>query len=430
MIGDLMVLAVLCVEVVVLSRLDRRRFGTWVTPFTVLAYPFAAVTLLAYFLAPALDFVPLHMGSVMVWILGLFLIWAAGAFLGWGLLDIRLAPNGLVPAAVTPPQWDDAKAARWAIALSWAILPILCYGVVASVNAAGGWTAIGSPDFRDAYSMGLHGHAIVLAMLLGIVLIGLYRRGDKLLVATIFMLLVFLTLGRVKGTILQVIFGGVLFRMMQGRYRLTFRKVAVLLGATYVMFNIVYLIGMSVFFSDYPVSGDVFVYLGRHYLYYLFAGVLGFSEAMRSGVADVGGDWHTIFAPFLNVGHAAFGGSMVVAGSTHEKGMGTDLLSDLSNTNVYTMFGTLHLYLGLLGAAAYVFVAGLLCYGFLLLVKNKNNAWLTAGYCLIAAELSLGFFEYYFWHLTPYEIIAMGALLALASRWNWRSSVHRRLAVS
>jgi hypothetical protein len=302
--------------------------------------------------------------------------------------------------------------------------------VVASANAAGGWTQIGSTDFRDAYSQGMHGHAIVLAMLLGIVLIGLYRRGDKWLVVTIFMLLVFLTLGRVKGTILQVIFGGVLLRMMQGRYQLSFKKVAILLVSTYVVFNVVYLIGMSVFFSDYPLTGDVFVYLGRHYLYYLFAGVLGFSEAMRSGVADVGGDWHTIFAPFLNVYHAAFGGPMIVAGSTHEKGMGTDLLSELSNTNVYTMFGTLHLYLGMLGAAAYVFVAGLLCYGFLLLVKKRNNIWLTAGYCLIAGELSLGFFEYYFWHLTPYEIIAMGALLAVASKRNWRSSPERRLAVS
>lgn len=426
MIGDVAILAFLWAETLILSRLDRRRFGTWVTPFTVLAYPYAAVATLAYLLGPALEFVPLQMGTVVVWIVGLFLIWAAGAFLGWGVLDLRLSRDAPSPsAAITPPRLDDEVAVHWALRISWALVPILLYGVIASANAAGGFTLIGEPEFRDAYSQGLHGHAIVLAMLLGIVLIGLYRKGDRKVVLTVLMLLVFLTLGRVKGTILQVVFGGVLFRMMRGQFLLSIRKVAILLASTYVIFNLVYLIGMSVFFAESPVSSELFFHLGRHYLYYLFAGVLGFSEAVRSGVADVGGDWHTIFAPFLNVYHAVFGGSYVVAGSVHEKGMGTDLLSDLENTNVYTMFGTLHLYLGVLGAAVYVFVAGLLCYGFLLIAKGKNNVWLTAAYCLIAAELSLGFFEYYFWHLTPYEIVVMGALLAFASRLSWQWSPPR-----
>src|SRR5262245_25695551 len=98
-----MILAILCTEVVVLSRLDRRRFGTWITPVTILGYPYAAVALLAYFLAPPLEFVPLEMGSVVVWIVGLFVIWAAGAFLSWGLLDLRNMPVSDLQSPVTPP---------------------------------------------------------------------------------------------------------------------------------------------------------------------------------------------------------------------------------------------------------------------------------------------------------------------------------------
>jgi oligosaccharide repeat unit polymerase len=422
LIGDWIILGLLVAEVVFLSRLDRRRFGTWVTPFTVLGYPYAAVVILAYFLAPVFDFVPLYTGSVVVWIVGLFLVWAAGAFLGWGLLDLRLAPNLHAPCFRTEPvQEDDDATLRVAVALSWAAMPFMSYGVVVSARDAGGWTEIGSTGFSDAYGHGLHAHAVVLAMLLGIVLIGLYRKGDKHRVATIAMILVFLMLGRVKGTILQVIIGGVFLRMIRGQFHLSFKKVAILLGTTYVVFNVVYMISMKVFQSDDPLNGDIYTFLGRHYLYYLFAGVLAFSEAMRSGIAGVGGDWHTIFSPFLNIYHVVFGGSLVAAGSPHEKGMDTDLLMNVSSeTNVYTMFGTLHMDLGALGAGLYVFVVGLLCYGFLILVRRRNNTWVTASYCLIAGQLTFGFFEFYFWHLTGYEVIVFGALLAFATKAKWR----------
>ena len=39
-----------------LSRLDRQLFGTWVTPFNVLAYPYCAIVFLAFLFAKPLDF--------------------------------------------------------------------------------------------------------------------------------------------------------------------------------------------------------------------------------------------------------------------------------------------------------------------------------------------------------------------------------------
>jgi hypothetical protein len=425
MFFDCIILGLLVAEVIVLSRLDRRRFGTWATPFTLLGYPYTVVVILAYFLSPVFEFVPVYISSVVVWMVGLFLVWAAGSFLSWALLDMRLATgSGEIRFQPEPRLADDDAARRIAIPLAWASMPLMLYGAMAAARGAGGWSEIGSQEFRDAYSFGLPAHAVVLAMLLTIVLIGLYRRGDRIGVITIAMLLVFLTLGRVKGTILQAIIGGLVFRMLRGRFRVTFKKLAAVAAVTYILFNIVYLIGMSVFLSDDPFNGDIYLHLGRHYIYYLFAGVLAFSEAMVSGISDIGGDWHAIFAPFLNVYHAVFGGSLIAAGSSLEKGMDTDLLSDApTETNVYTIFGTLHLYLGPFGAILYIVVIGLLCYGFLILVKRERNIWLTASYCLIAAQFTLGFFELYFWHLTTYEVIAMAALLGFFSRFKgWASA--------
>jgi hypothetical protein len=419
LIVDWLILTLLVVEVVVLSRLDRRRFGTWVTPFTLLGYPYTAVALLAYFLAPIFDFVPLYSESVIVWIVGLLLTWAAGNFLGWGLLDMRLAPTiQAVPFPFGEPKRNqDAAASRLAMILAWASLPLLIYGVIVSAKAAGGWKEIGSEDFRTAYTYGLHAHAVVLATLLTIVLIGLYRRGDRRAFGTITMLLVFILLTRVKGTILQAVLGGLLLRVTRGQFHLTFKKVSVVLFCTYAIFNAVYLISMNVFLDGDPSNGEVYSFLGRHFLFYLFAGPLALGVAMRSGISDVGLGWPALFGPFINLYHAIFGGAMMQAGSTHEKGMDTDLLATLpGQDNVYTFFGTLHLYLGAFGAILYVFIAGLLCYGFLLGVKRNNNVWLTASYCLIASELVLGFFELYFWYLTPYEIVVMGLVLNFASK--------------
>ena len=418
MIIDWLVLTFLVVEVVVLSRLDRRRFGTWVTPFTLLGYPYTAVALLAYPLAPVFDFVPLYSGSVVVWILGLLVVWGAGNFLSWALLDMRLAPKiqaAAVPFGEPTPN-ERAAAARLAMILAWASLPLLVYGAIVSAKTSGGWTEIGSQDFRDAYTYGLHAHAVVLATLLTIVLIGLYQRGDKRIFVTIAMLFVFVLLTRVKGTILQAVLGGLLFRVARGQFHLTFKNVVVVLLCTYAIFNVVYLISMNVFLDGDPFNGEVYSFLGRHFLFYVFAGSLALSEAMRSGISDVGGGWPTIFGPFINLYHAIFGGAMLQVGSSHEKGMDTDLLAKLSGQdNVYTFFGTLHLYLGAFGAILYVFIVGLLCYGFLLWVKRKNNVWLTASYCFVASELIFGYHEFYFWNLTHYEVVAMGMVLSFAT---------------
>lgn len=85
----LLVFILLTFEIGILSRIDYRRFGTWITPFNVLAYPYATVVFLILVLGHGLDFVPLYAPSLFVWIAGLFLFWASGNFLAWALLDYK-----------------------------------------------------------------------------------------------------------------------------------------------------------------------------------------------------------------------------------------------------------------------------------------------------------------------------------------------------
>jgi hypothetical protein len=420
----LLILVLLVVEVAILSRLDRRLFGTWVTPFNALAFPYTAVVLLAYFLAPLLDFVPLYMPSVLIWIVGLFLIWAAGAFLGWGLLDFRGTAESRDASRIATLY--DSAAIGFATILAWIAIPVMLYGLISLVMEAGGWDQFGTEIFRETYSHGIHAHAEVLATLLSILLIGTYRR-QRWVLLTVGSLLLCIIFSRAKGHIMEVMAGGLLLRVLRGTSRLSVKKIGLLASVTYLFFNVAYVLGMFVASPDDAFNSDTYLVLARHYFFYLFAGPLALGQAIRTGVTDVGGDWSVIFAPFTNLCRAVLhSGSVVEAGSTHGKGMTTGLVSNNEvGVNVYTFFGTPYLYLGLLGASLYIIVVGLLCYGLMIIAKRHNNVWLTATYCFVAAQLALGFFELYFWYLMTYEIVALGVVLLFGTRLWVRPKLHR-----
>jgi len=417
-----LLLVTLAFETWFFSRLDRKLFGTWITPFTVLAYPYLAVVCLAYLLAGPLDFVSLYPQSLAIWALGLCLIWATGAFLGWGLLDLRGSGwsqpgNGLASHNTPAVQ-------KLASRLAWITLPLMAYGVVNSVWAAGGWSQIATPDFKAAYSSGIHGHAMVFSCFLTIVLIGVYKRRDGFQLLTIVLLLFFIALSQVKKNPVLAVLGGALFRLMTGRMQFSLKKAAALVAITYVIFNVIYLLGMVILSPENALDGATYAFLATHYLHYLFAGPLALSESLRLGAKDVGGDWSTIFAPFINLFHAlARNHNLIASGSATEKGMTIDASSAAAvGTNVYTVFGTLYLYLGTTGAAIYTMVAGFFTYGLLVAASRRNQVWLTAAYCLIAAQLTLGFFDLYFWHLDFLEVLTAGIVLTLADR-HWSSAL-------
>jgi len=339
----LLILMLLLIEVAVLSRLDNKRFGTWVTPFNALAFPYTAVVLLAYFIGPVLDFVPLYMPSVLIWIVGLFLVWAAGALLGWGILDLRGTPSSRDVSPIATLY--DSEAVRLATILAWIAMPVMLYGLFSLVTAAGGWAQFGTEDFREEYSHGVHAHAEVLATLLSILLIGTYRRGQRWSLFVIGSLVLCIIASRSKGHIMEVIAGGLLFRVMRGTLRISVQKVAFLACGTYIVFNFAYVLGILAISPENVLNSDTYVNLARHYFYYLCAGPLALGEAIKLGVMDVGGDWTAIFAPFINLHRALLhSGSIVEAGSAHGKGMITGLVSNNEvGVNVYTFFGTPYL---------------------------------------------------------------------------------------
>lgn len=410
-------LALLIAEVLVLSGLESRFLGTRITPFGLLAFPYTAVVLLAFFFGSLLGFVSLDASSLTVWIANLFLVWVIGYFL------IRVAPVKPIFREIAQRFRStfpgEPSAEKMSKSLAMAVIPLLILGVWQTLRTVGGWPNIASPEFRVAHGFGLTAHALILSEPLFILLVGTAKKGRKLPIALAVILMLFFLISQVKGRVLQTLVGGFLYRTLRGRSSISVKTVGILVLCGFLMFISVY-IGMYWIVAPTALSDmDTYASLGRHYCYYLMAGVLGFSEVSHYGIKDVGGGSYVeVFRPFVDIYRKVVSGSNAVGlGSTHEKGMNIDLSSDSSddNSNVYTIFGTLYLYLGPLGSIAYVVVMAGLCYALFLAAGRTRNEWLLVLYCYIGAQLLFGFFEFYFWHEETFEVAAIALLFAAVS---------------
>jgi len=403
---DLAAVIALVIEVVVLSQIEFRVVKTRITPFNVLAFPYTVLIIFAYFFASPLGFIPLSGGSVVVWIGGLFLLWTVGMVLMVlfvGSDPVRLFSTQLKSSF--PTETYTVRLAMWIGTLS---VPLLCYGVIRAKTIAGGWMAIGSPEFKDAYLHGLPAHIVVLCLPIVILLLGTATSKSRLQLAVAAIIVLFLLIGQEKGNTLQPLIGGLLYRLATGRAAISLKSIGILVLCGALVFAGINLFTWSA--ADVPLpmlDADTYFHLARYSCFYALSGPLAFDDAVRYGTRDLGLPPEAIFSSFINLYRATTGSAELLgAGSTKGNGVAIDLIDDsvAHNSNVYTFFGTLYLYLGGLGASLYVAVATLLIYLLLILASSTRNELFLALYCFVCAQLFFGFFEFYFWHLTTLEV--------------------------
>jgi oligosaccharide repeat unit polymerase len=427
---DYLIVGSLIAEVLILSRVDRRVFGTWFTPFTLLSVPYGAVAVLAFLFAPSLDFAPLYTPSLCIWIVGLFIFWVVGFVLGWGIfgLDCQQIDKPSILHPAVPKSNTEARSIKWANWAAWAMAPILLLGFLSTLRTSGGWEEIGGPEYRDNYSRGLHAHLIVVGLAVIILLIGCNGKGKKLQLLSIAILMVFVFASQVKGTFFQPIIGGLAYRSLRGAAGgLTIKRILTVVSCSFLVFLLIYMTGFLIVDPLVAKDWDLYSVLSRHYLFYLFAGPLSLGEAVRTHVTNVGGEWYTLFSPFINISRVVMGSTALVpTGSALEKGMDVDYQRPLmlGGANVYTFFGTPYLYLGLFGSMLYVVAVSLFCYGLLIHAKRSGNEWVLVAYCFIGAQLFFGFFELYFSYLTSLELIAYSFVLSFVTKWQETKTRH------
>lgn len=406
-----LILWLLVAEVVLLSLLDRALFGTWGTPFNLLAYPYAAVATAAFLFAPSLGFVPLHGDSILIWVVGLPVFWVGG-------LTVALVAGNAIRSRVAsrqPPLYEE-RSTRLALTLGWIMIAIMVCGLCASLSSVGGLRGMGTERFIQAFGSGLSGHAMTLSLPLLILLIGTGRR-KALILITIATVMTMLLARQVKSWIVLPLVGGLIYLASTNRFRFSLSNTMRLLLLGYALFNAAYLVGFGTRDIKALMDAKTYSALLEHFVSYAFAGVLALSEVVRSGEWRTGGDPRVIFAPLVNLYALATSGELI---SNVRDSYSLINVAGTKSSNVHTLFGTLLIHLGVLRASAYALGLGALAYTLFVLARLARNCWLTALWSFIAGMLALGWFEFYFWHLpaieAPAYCVILGFVVWLHSR--------------
>lgn len=406
---DVLFVIALIGEVVLLIHLDRMLWGSWITPTSVLAVPYTFVVLLAWMLADTFGFYPLYVPSVSVWMLGLALFWFGGT-----VMAIPLTGH-LRRSWARGAFRFEKDAQKFAIRFLWVAYPLVLLRLISLLGSLGGIQGLATDAFTTLYGRGLYAHIMVVSYPLLIFLIGTVNRRQYLVILTIFLGLGLVFVYQVKSWMVVPILAGLLYRWSSGRLKLTLKFSIFFLLLTIGLFFGSYLVGFGASDPSLLLKPDVYLFLARHFANYLFAGVLAFSQAVERQL-EFSLSPAQVFAPLVNVYRVLMGGELISQINPNFLSLG--YIGQTSNVN--TLFGTLVLFLGVIGAALYVVLMAVLIYAIYLTSRLTRNCWFNVLWCFIAGMLIVGWFDFYFSNLAALEAsvfcVGLGVVFELLRR--------------
>lgn len=387
--------AVLALLSVAFIKLDRWLWGSALTPGVVLASGYAAIVLIYGIASGFYEFADVRWTThaALALFIGACMLCSviAAAALRWRRREIHTEVRGSGAAPLT--------------LMLLALTTFLPLAVVTSLANGGLW----STDARDAMSGGLIGHLhVLLAFATVWFAVGGRNRGPfraLLLVTGI----AALSLYPVKGWTLIPLVAVILALIYRASGHGSTWKYILLLGlAGTAVFFTIYVARADLGGGDAEVVSEVFSAVFEHFLFYLTAGLFGL-DAVIQGLQLPGGPV-LLFAPLHNFVALLIGNEFL---SPISAVFVDGMESQDTGGNVYSFLGSTLGYGGVVMGAllALLIVAGAyLCLGIAWRLRSSSLR-AAALYCV--ATFTFGWFEYYLWHLTPYEVTAIALLLSL-----------------
>jgi hypothetical protein len=412
---DWLILLMLIGEVIILAILDKISCRTWATPFFLLAIPYTVVVLITYCFSTVLGFISLYVESVLIWAVGLLFF-----FMGGLIISLPLGKSIRFMAKENLLFLGEKKSQKIALILAWISIIVISCGLINSLKNLG-WQQFGTDEFSKSYGYGWVGHFITFSKVITIFLIGTTSNRNIFKMLTILILLSLYIMYPVKSWVILPIIAGFIYRLSTGRFRPSLTKAALLLFLIFVFFNLVYLTKFVV--KDIGSIYNIATHksLMTHFVHYIFAGVLALGNVVKTGFTNIHSNPQAIFAPFLNL-YAVFFNGELVSNVTANFSIISDNLKD---SNVHTFFGTIYINLGVFFCIIYVMFSGVFVYGLFAIARITGNCWAWIAWVFIGSMLTIGWFEFYFWHLQTIEVpIYCGLLAFVVWLFGWR--YHRK----
>jgi len=383
---------------------EERLWGSRKTPFAFVVYPFLGLLFIAVFIAPSMGFRSLHVLTILV--IGLFFALFAIASVSLARIagEKARAPSRLESLGARLSSAGEGHAVTTLEYLVLGGVLLVLFGAIIATRGIGvvekGLLGVG----------GFAGHLVELAVAY-LVVAASQLRGQRV-VRTAFALLVLwiLAINQVKYLIFIPLAGALLYRWVAGQ--LATWKVAVLAVATPLMLGVaVYAyFGVSAAVAGIALTSGLVSKLTWHLIGYLVAGIIGLDQLLleMQTVAFGGGGLEYAFAPIVNLGR------FIVGAGDYVNPVNPLYLiihsSDLIDSNVFTVFGSLLYRGGWVGAVSTTLVYALVSYWIWTRWRMRESALACAVGTWWMTLLLFAWFDPYF---TSFSIIEVMVILSV-----------------
>lgn len=389
-------------EVYFLVRSDKKRWGTLMTPFSLLALTFTGVTIIAilysYLLKDVKDF---YLPSLIVWAIGLVVFYLPSRFFAVkkiaksDSIELRLAKK------------DDMYNWLFIIAMIGVSLGLL------KVRSLGVQYDFGSDEFGEGFgSGGLLAHTSMLLTGLFAYFVCKLDKNHKLALIPMALILVIMFAQASKTRTLSPLLMGLFAAVFCGKMKVSVRTIVFMILAASSFFFLAYYFSLvATGIIDDP--NEFWEFISMHFLNYFLGGTLSFSLDYKAGILEP--DMTSgLVDPFLTVINKLFGwDSGAVIDNPKMLDMGL-----LGSTNVRTFFGTMYAYSkNYLVMINLSFFLSLFIHYIYYKTRATRNIFLVIASCSNLTYLMFGgFFDFYWIHIYPYEIVVIFIVLYFISK--------------
>lgn len=389
---------------ILISRWEYYRFGTFVTPFGAMAWPYTIVVLMINLAGRHFGFYSVSLQSVIFMMIG-FIFFLLGSIL-YHLVIFREEKKMI---------YEDDK--KEVIRLFDYYRPLFIFLAIVSIFAGlihffqcinqYGYENIWQMEFRTAYGTGALSHVIILSRPAFIFLFADYilKKKKSILFLLLFMLII-VFMRQSKYHIFGLILGGYFFSIFHNLIRFSYKKIMGYVLIVFILFVATYYIGFFAVGSDYALAQKTNIWLMNLFFTYLFGGPIGFSEILNNTVYPLYSAKEIIAVP-INLIKFICGEKNFIDIIIRNWIPVSDHYDMFHSSNIFGMVGMLYMYLGLKITFLVLYFLGFSSYS-LLGIANRSKNFISAQliYAFIMCYLTVSFFDLYFNKLPVYEAIA------------------------
>lgn len=394
-------LIVFLLEVGFLCSFEKRIWGTFLTPLNILAIPYLLVTLIAIFYSYIHKDIPdFYMPSLVIWMVGLIFFFIPSLFFSV-LKKSKKSLFGVVSVGT-----DDAFSFLRGIAFICIAISFLRIRTVLS-----GDLSFGTDKFSEEYeATGILAHLSVLMSAIFAYMIYKADHNHKSAYWVIVLGLVGMFAIGVKSWIIAPFLIGYLARLLSGKTIFSLKAALLPVIICIFIFFVSYYIIMIVS-GEAEITDTWFGFIINHFINYLAGGSLSLSLDYKMGVLEPN-MCKSLFAPIFNIYNALVGKEYI--GFVNPIALSIGALGD---TTVRTFMGTIWVY----SKEPFIFILVVSLFSFCIYFiyyysRHSKNLFLLLANCNNLTFLALGFFDFYWLTLSPYEVFIFFILMSYFCR--------------